>query len=342
MRRVLALILAVGLVGGALVVRRALDDDRDVGADTVISPVLTEEVRVVCPTEIADACNAVDGVAVTIEDAGDTVGRLTDPDLDPATAGIDAWVIPAPWVGLTEQLAGAAAGDGPLAAPSEVVARSELVILGWDERLSWLEAHCSEVSWRCIGDVAGVPWVDIGGGVNAGSVQPGHRSPVDSAIGLLTVGSIAADYFGGGDFSSNQIDASFRRWFGNFEAAFEGNVGTSADPPVNQMLRVGPALYDFVGATRVEADEAIALESRDGDDLRIVAGPPVATADLVVVAVSGAPGEQGVAGVTDDIGAALLDAGWSAPDAAGLAADSGLPSDGVLLALRMLWEVVTE
>jgi hypothetical protein len=216
------------------------------------------------------------------------------------------------------------------------------VILGWDERLTWLEVHCSEIRWRCIGDVAGMPWVDIGGSVNAGSVQPGHRSPTDSAIGLLTVGSIAADYYGGADFASNQIDAPFRRWFGNLEAAFDANVGSSADPPVTQMLRVGPSLYDFVGATRVEAEEAIELESRDGDDLRIVAGPPATTADLVVVAVSGAPGEQAVTGLTDEIGAALIEAGWSAPDAPGLAAESGLPSDGVLLALRMLWEVVTE
>ncbi|MDY7101089.1 MAG: hypothetical protein S0880_07865 [Actinomycetota bacterium] len=332
----LALVVAVGLVAGALLIRRSLDGDEEVADDTVISPVVVDDLRIACPPIVVESCRSIEGVEVVEETAGRTVERLIDPTFDPAAADVDAWLVPLPWVGVAEQLA----GDDVLADPGNVLARSELVILGWDERLEWLELYCGTVDWSCIGDHAGDEWVDIGGGVNAGAVDAAHRSPEESAIGLLEVGTIATDYFGDPDFASNQMDSTFRSWFSNLEEATGGSVGAAGETPVDEMLRIGPGGLDLVAATRFEAEAAVELREGSDDPVRFVAADDPTTADLVLVGVSGAPGEDSVSTVAPELAAALDAAGWDPPG--GPPPTSGLPNDGVMLALRMLWEVITE
>src|SRR5689334_20638090 len=82
--RVGALVLAVAMVVGSLLVRSRIDRSRTTA-------------RLTCATELEAACRAIGhGVKVTIEPAGVTADRLAG--LDPgADAGLDGWMTPGPW-----------------------------------------------------------------------------------------------------------------------------------------------------------------------------------------------------------------------------------------------------
>src|SRR5438874_13122849 len=79
-----ALVVAVAMVVGSLVLRARIDRGRTTA-------------RLTCTTELETACrNIGHGVKVTIEPAGVTADRLTG--LDPgADAGLDGWMTPGPW-----------------------------------------------------------------------------------------------------------------------------------------------------------------------------------------------------------------------------------------------------
>src|SRR5262245_20042152 len=84
------------MVVAAIVIRNVLieGDDGDGGSSG------SGTARLVCATEVGDACNALDGegVKVTIEPAGVTAARLTSlTDAEARDPGLDGWLVPAPW-----------------------------------------------------------------------------------------------------------------------------------------------------------------------------------------------------------------------------------------------------
>ncbi|MDQ3680582.1 MAG: hypothetical protein M3378_08595, partial [Actinomycetota bacterium] len=89
--RVLALVAAVIMVVGSLVVRSRLDEgqgggDGDGGGD----------MRLVCSTELAAVCEALEGRAkVSVEPAGVTADRLATGHGGPAS--LDGWLVPSSW-----------------------------------------------------------------------------------------------------------------------------------------------------------------------------------------------------------------------------------------------------
>jgi hypothetical protein len=229
---------------------------------------------------------------------------------------------------------------------SEPVARSPLVLVGWNERMEALTADCGAIDWKCVGDRAGDRWDSIGGSASWGSVEPGLDDVETDATALLIGGQAATDYFDGADFASNDFDGSgFRDWWDDLLEAVP-NFPAMGGTVLDQMLAAGPSSYDIVGATEAHAVPTV-QGSRDSDRVTVSYPSQVATADVVLAPVVESAGGRTLADLADDerLTAALLAAGWRVdgaelpPDVATdveLPADNGLPRPGVLEALREL------
>jgi hypothetical protein len=325
MRRVLAVVAAAAMIAGALLLRSALDDRKQ------------ERGRVyslVCAEDLAAACDEVSRdhpgrVEVKVEPAGITADRLVRVDGEP---GIDGWLVTAPW---REIVDGARRSSGlvPIfaAGAPPAMARSQLAMVAWKERAEALAGRCSPLTWKCLGEVAGTPggWASVGGRPEWGPVKPGHADASTDGQGLLVLGQAAADYFGRNDLSTADLDDDgFQRWLTGLERA----VPPSARSPLTSMLQRGPAAYDAVGTTKAEAGAVARVARRDA--LAVLYPAPMATADVVLATVPGDRGDRLRDIVTGTARDALLHAGWDKPDAAGLPPTDGLPSPGLLDALR--------
>ncbi len=345
----MALLVAVAMVGLALFVRGRLDDDggSESGGRTV---------RVLCSSDLDAACDelaaTVDDLDVAVEPAGTTAERLVAlSDADVGDLDFDAWLVPAPW---PEMVRGERerAGLAPvLDEPTDPVARSPLVLAVWNDRAEALAGRCGKsISWRCIGDVAGTDWADLGGEPTWGAVKPGHGDPTQRARGLLVAGQAATDFFGTREFSRADLETDeFRAWFSRLEGAVP-TFDPAAGSPFEQMLVAGPAAFDVVGTTESQAGPSLAAAApARRDALSLLYPAPVATADLVVVPSVGGRSEAIERLTGDEARRVLAEAGWrveGVPPADGVASDpplpsgNGMPEPGVLRALQTTWQDV--
>jgi hypothetical protein len=178
-------------------------------------------------------------------------------------------------------------------------------------------------------------------------VKPGHAPPASDDIGLLVIGQAVAGWFGRVDVSAADLDDDgFQRWFGGLERA----VPSAAGSPLETMLVTGPAAFDAAGTTEAEAAPLVARSARQSS-LVLLYPSPMATADVVLAAPGGDGRSASLRTVTGGGGRrALAAAGWrvpgqpradGVPDSPALPATSGLPSAGLLDALRGRWHEVT-
>jgi len=346
MRRALAVVAAVAMIALAFVVR-----GRTSGTASTDGPA-----TLMCVRELEAACRSLQStnpwLKVVTEDANRTLTTLTGPDLTPETAGFDGWLVPAPFptmVGETRERA----GSGPaLGDPTRVLARSPLVIAVWNDRRQALRGRCGdELTWKCIGSVAGDPWADVGGSAAWGEVKPGLPDPAQTAVGLLADGQATASWFGTSDYAANDFtDPAFRDWYERLARTSTGS-GTRTGTPLEQMLTLGPATFDLAASTEAAAGPAI-TSSRDKDRLGIVYPSPGATADVVLAPMAGSQAGARLKTLLEspEAAAALAAAGWrvdgqptpaGVPSTPALPTDDGLPRAGVLQALRGLWVEVT-
>jgi hypothetical protein len=343
-KQVAALMAAVVMVVVALQVRSAIDDGDSAS---------TGSARLLCATEVASACQILGestGVDIVTEDAGTTYLRLIDEATGPDDVGFDGWLVPSPWPQLVIEARERAQLQPILDPPSARVARSPLVAGLRRDRAQVLEstAECGgRISWRCLGDVAGRAWGDIGGSDAWGVVRAGHGAPDVSATGLLVLGQAATQYFGNGEFSRVDLETdAFQRWLRSLESS-------GPPPPFEPLLARGFTGYDVVGTTEAEAGPLLARASRDHrQQTRLVYFDDVATADVVLATAAGSRDKGGVRGdaTGSDARSALAETGWRVdgePRGAGvrdnprLPDGTGLPDAGVLEALRETWELVT-
>ena len=222
----------------------------------------------------------------------------------------------------------------------------------WKDRAAALAPACQDgqITWRCIGELAGRPWVTLAQGQPAwGAVKPGHSDPATTGEGLLVIGQAASSYFGRSDLTlDDYADDGFLEWFGRLE-----NAVRLTDSPFEQMLVGGAALYDLVGTTEAEAGPELARASRDRrEQVDLLYPSPVATADVVYAPVAGADGADDLRDLVtgDDGRAALARTGWRvdgedrAPGVRAtprLPATDELPDAGSLEALLDTWREVT-
>lgn len=357
MKRVFALLGAIGLIAAAVLVRGLIDGDiggDDPGGGGSDAP--KTEFTIVCVTELASVCDQLreenDKLAVRVEEAQTTLDTLIASDLDPAAAGFDGWLTVNPYPAqVTEQreraLLGPALGEG-----AGVLARSPMAIVGWNDRLEPLAAACGgTVSWRCIGEQAGQPWSSVGGQELWGAVKPGQANPAETATGLLTVSQATASYFGSSNFASNDFgDPAFEAWFSRLERAVP-SYPIPPRTPLDDMLSLGQSTFDVAGSPEAIAAPAVA-RSRYSSNLTLLYPDPMVTADVVLVPLQGAPNDEDVSELAESstLRAALLDGGWRVPGSPlpasadpGLALpdSDGLPRPGVVEALRDKWLEVT-
>jgi hypothetical protein len=343
-KQVVALVAAVVMVVVALQVRSAIEDG-DSGS--------TGSARLLCATEVAAACQILGestDVDIVTEDAGATYLRLIDDTTDPDDVGFDGWLVPSPWPQLVIDARERAQLPALLDRPGERIARSPLVAGLRRDRAAVLEdtAECGgTITWRCLGDVAGRAWGDIGGSDAWGVVRAGHPSPDVSATGLLVLGQAATQFFGNSEFSRVDLETdAFQRWLRALE-------GSGPPPPFEPLLARGFTGYDVVGTTEAEAGPVLARASSDRrEQTHLVYFDEVATVDVVLATAAGSRDKDDVRSdaTGGDARSALAETGWRVEgearadgvrDRPRLPDGTGLPDAGVLEALRETWELVT-
>ena len=331
MKRVLALVAAVAMVGGAYAVRGGGFGDlggEDGTATAGGGP--AEVLRLVCAAELASVCELVAEADERIEVEQQAPGGTADALVRGEEIAADVWLTPRPWVGVVEALA----DRDPFGTATDVLARSPLVLAAFDRTVP--DCGGDPVGWRCIGDAAG-------------RLRPGIEG-LDDTGGLFTLGQAGTSFFGGEGYATNDFEAppedggpAFTEWAGTLlRAVPRSTLGT----PLATMLRTDTATYDFAATIEAVAVSAIRGTRQEGS-LQVTYPSPMATVDVVAVPVAG--GEEAAQAELLDLLAgedgrqALAQAGWRVagealapgldPDVR-LAPEDGLPEPGVLAALR--------
>lgn len=349
MKRLAAILAAVAMIALALFVRGRLDDDSgsDGGSATTTAGTL------VCVTELDAVCRELAGrhsdLTVRVEDAATTEKALVSSSFDLSNPPFDAWLTLQPFPAMVSEQRSRALLPAALEDPSATLARSPFVVAVWNDRRVALDGACAGgITWRCIGEQAGRPWDDIGGSVAWGNVKPSHSSPESTASGLLVLAQASGSYFGRSDFARNDFDGDpgFGAWFEQLERAIP-SFPVPPRTPLDEMLSIGPSVFDLTGATEAAAGPAIAA-SRDKDRLSILYPSPATVAEVVVVPVADASLGGRVSRLlqSSEVAGLMAQAGWRVegqPTADGVDAavslpdDPGVPRAGVLEALRALW-----
>ncbi len=341
------------MIGGAVLVRGWIDDDKSKGngSDDGGTPVL------LCATELAELCDelAESGeVDVVVESARTTTERLSSLSDDARRSEpYDGWVAFGRDIEIVREARQRTALRPVLESPSDAIGRTPLLLAIWRDRAAALEQDCGgEVTWRCLGDVAGEPWRAHGGDVAWGDVKPGHADPSASGEGLAVIGQAAAEYFDRTDLSRDDyLDDGFFEWFTRLEGAVPAGGGTGDESPLVRMLTAGPASFDVVATVEAEAGPLLASVSRDRRDrVRLLYPAPVATVDVRFASFVDGDDDLFDLVTGDDGRAALARAGYrvddedrarGVPDTPSLPRRANLPDAGALEALLDTWREVT-
>lgn len=322
LKRVAAVLAAVALVVGAILLRNGLDDSSAASDDEPAQP---GSYSVVCSTEFAEVCQDLpDTYAVAVEAAGVTLDRLSaveSADLP------DAWLTLDPFPAMLDETRERSHSLPAAVAASDVLAMTDQTYSLPAPRAELFAQSCgTEPVAKCVGDKAGVKWTDLGATDIATEVNPGIADPSGEALGLLTFANGVAGYFGTTDLQSNlwQGNAGFSDWMRNFVKNVTVLVSGS---PLNVML-VRPSLVDVAATTsaQVASNEQASSES--------VGTLSVAPA-FRVRAVLATLGNRSNA-LPRDLSEALAAHGWTAP-----AADEPALPQSTFIALRQLWKETT-
>jgi len=322
-KRIGAVVIAVGLVLGAVVIR-----DRIEGDDAGPAP-STRGVRLVCATQLAEVCAGLrsDDLEVVVEPAGRTADALAEV-AEGDDPGLDLWLVDAAWPAVVEDNRRYAdLGGEVLGGTSEVLARSPVVLMVSPGLVPVLEQRCGEVDWTCVGDTAtrqqavGIASPDRGGLPVLASAVAGRLGTTDYAVG---------------DFE----DPDFSAWFDRIATSGTRDLGRQT--PLERGV-AAPGYFAVVGTLE---HEVVSLP-RSRRRYEPIYPEPVITSDIVLAAVDGTA-EAGLdrLGGAERVRSLLAGAGWRVegqplPDGAdadlALPERSNLPAAGVLQRLRELW-----
>ncbi len=267
LRRLLALIAAVALVVGAIVIRRTLDGDP-------VVELPDDGTELVCDRAIADACRAVFGAEVRLEDPGDTLDRLAS-----GTTSV-RWITERVWA---ENLAAARQRTADVSV-SDPIAASPLVLVA----VRGADTACGDVlTWACLADGADGATLGI--------------QDVDTTVGLHVRGQLAAGWFGSPAFASNDLGADYAR----FESDLDRRVRA-----VGALDPLG-ALFNGAGAyTVVAVTEASWLDLGRSDAAAVTPADTSRVLEIVAVEVGTARIRSSEA---DDLGDELRSRNWTSP-----------------------------
>lgn len=242
MKRLAALVVAVGLVLGAIQLRRAFSDDGGSGGRNGDKPP-ARRAGLICDSTLEAACGRLDGVDIILERAGVTADRLAAGK----PLGADGWVVAEPWVwiasfGPPERQKLDATKAAAWSGVSAVVTKGSPA------------ADCRD--WACLA-AAGVPTA--------------HDS-ADTTGGLAGIGALAGGRVERVDFSNTELDddLDFNQWLSRVESS--ANLANRAAPVIELIQTAGG--FQIALGLEVDAhslnDKVTAITPKDGPIIGIV------------------------------------------------------------------------
>jgi hypothetical protein len=322
MARILALVAAVGLVAGAVVLRGAIDGRGD-------GPSAEPSLGVLwCDPLLADACAAAaDGAEVKLIEPGDAFDRLSDlnsKDDPPAL-----WVTAGDW---SSMLAVANPNtEVPTFGTPAQVASTPLVVAAKGDNLKLLDVACPKtVTWNCLADATGKDATDLGGAAPLGEFRLGHVVPPSSA-GLVTLAGLAGT-IPDDDAPPDRDDVTSQAFGGLLGRIDSGELGVSSSSAVKKFTTTPGAASVLIAP---EAEITGPATAR-GYEVRPV--QPVVNLTAQVSARTTSPNDdaqppsaEAVTDFTDRLGTGLTTAGWEPPS------DADPTDPGLLAALLESW-----
>ncbi len=316
MRRILAAVVAVGLIIGALIIRNNRDAEKALGP-----------YRLTCATELAEACRTLPAAefAVTIEAAGITADRLTALAAD-ADPGFDGWLSAGRWPAMVSQTRSANSLD-EVTQTGSVLAHTHVAIAAWRERrIAFAQACKDTFSWKCIGDVAGrSTWSANSGQASWGLVKVALADPGTESAGLLGLAGATAGFTGSTEFIPTDLAQNdpYQAWLAGLARAIP-----RPPPGLASILATGPATADLYLGLDAEISSLLRTAARQGE-LEVVNLSPVLDVEAAFARATYRDRR-----VPDGLRSALEGAGWA--DRA--ERTTPLPSAGALAGLRRLWQ----
>lgn len=324
-KRILAVVLAIGLIAGAIALRAALDGDD--GANGSDGPTTTRQGRrleVWCLEDLRAPCEeALAGdVSLTIGSMEDAMVRLAAADVDDDLP--DAWVTFAPLPEMAKDAVARAGGPADsIATSTAFVATTHLIVATRPDRAALLGAACVEPAlWRCLGEIAGTKWLDLGGPESFQAIKPAFGDPTRSATALMAWASAVGHYLGREAFSINDVNAddAFTAWGRNLRAA--DPLGGQGDPLAELVL--SRVQRDVAGGTEAAFSQLNGLTR---------VGEPYGRVDALLCGFAGTTVPEAF---QQRLLAALVAAGWSPADPT--TAPASRPGFTTFVALQNTWK----
>lgn len=256
MTRLFALLAAIVLIVGAVLVRGVFDDDG--GGEAGPSGPL----RVVCGNEVAAACDDLSpSYVVKVEDTAAMASTLRTADAD--DPGVDVWVVPSPWPEMV---------DGHRERAGLPRLFGEPVTIGRSDLAAVVPESIGPCDWACLGERA------------TDDLRVGGR-PLESGLGVLHLAAFTAGRLGTTTYASNDLDTAAQGFLRGLADAVDGVAA-----PVTRLLQIR-ASYDVALTHRAEAETLLAGASEDRRvGLEVTYPEPV----LSLVAVAAPVGERSV------------------------------------------------
>ncbi|MBW3614923.1 MAG: hypothetical protein KY439_06375 [Actinobacteria bacterium] len=290
--RVLAFVVAVAMVAGAIAYRSSREAGGNAGGGSEASVV-------VCASELGAVCDSITGAV--IEPAGDTTDRLIAAR-GPAEAGLVAWLAPGPWAAMVDE-ARKLANKGPLFTDHEALAGTPVVAVAKKDRLP--PACAPDLSWKCIAEA-----------VNRDERFLVAADAADAPPGLFVRAAVLTGVFDQANYASNDLDQA-QDLLGNLEVRV-GQARARNATDLQRFLIAAPdvAVYLTTGATAGTPPPPVTVAT------------PVPAASVDAILASAGPLPRSFD--KSETARSLRSSGWAGPGTG----DDGLPSPGVLLALR--------
>lgn len=309
MARLLAAVIAIALIGAAVMYRTRGEGGDGVGRRD------GEPLTLVCTTELGEVCRSLEEsderIRLTVEPAWRTVERL----LEEVPEAPEAWLAAGPWPQLVDEER-KRRNLNPLFDSTDALAASPLVAVIETQKLAQLPCATSP-TWSCLAGASV-------GNQQAPRLRLGMPTPATEAAGTLVVAAAVGSAVGEAEYARNDFEglppealatgtteavAATARSGGNSAKLFFGSSGG--------------AFLDAWAATEAELAPILAVSVRR-DALTVVEPTP----NAIVTATLGQSGDRLDANNVTD---ALRDAGWDSPPPD--PGEDGLPSPGVLVAL---------
>lgn len=340
MKRLVAVIAAVAMIGVAWWIRTSFIDSSDSGDG---SGNAGGELRLTCGSDLAEVCHALaaedDSIRVSVVAEGTTADALSN---EGARAGFDAWLTAGPWAQIVRdnRSTRSAGGADPLGTTTKALGRSPVAFVGPDDRIAALRAHCGgSVTWSCLGDASGQPWSAIGGSPTWGTVKAG-LAPPDSGAGLVALDQAVADRSGHPDWDAADLDD-----VDAFMSQLVGSASLTADPL--NVLFTQPGSFSVAAPLQQQAGPGLAANPA-GSRFGTLYPEPVVTGDVTLTAAAGRDSADVLGRIGEDrLATILAKNGWrgtGTTNAAGidnappLPPNSNLTTPGALQALREQWK----